>query len=356
MSKVMKVGPFSFVHDAFCKWHDTRYQAIQEEGSQEHLEWLEKLAQTPPHIFFNNTDDPTASSTLVELVTQVASAKENDLRTKDKASLRKRMAKLSTTDDVYTVVPVAEVIGRNRLQQETYHLHKAVYVAIIDGVVMVDPELQSFIPLKYTIKVSRKAYSEEEFVSKINSHDNKSDVVTDAQVNAMLLGQMAMDKYNDHPLVKYGNSAVKKWKVKSVVAAFSDEIVGHLFRGYLDNTDGSHNFPSMERSIEKLLEEGRIEARGKGYAQAGFARGVVSRLLMAIEEEVLTKEEAVALLIKKMRVPADLSVKERLYLDNAARLTYNVPADGWVAKSPNAVENHAELGAQFIASAIRDMD
>lgn len=354
--KSMKIGPFTVSHQAWAEWHNTRYKAIEDENSPEHAEFLEKLENMNPSMFYNTSEVGPVNMNFIELVTKCQSAKENDIRTVDQRSMKVRGEKISLADNTYLHVPVTRVVGRTKPQLETFHFHKAMYVGIVDGVVSVDEGVTGVIPTHFIVVMSRFTKTPEELVQALKKHDNKDDIVTDAQVTKMKLGQMSLSHYGEHKLVKNGTSAVKKWGVKNPAEAFAHPIVGPLYRAYLDNTvDNGHNFSTMTRAIDTLVERQRVFEIGVGYSQAGFARGVIQRLSMAVIEEVLTVEEAVNLLSVKMNAVSSLTTQERSYLENAARIMYNIETDGYDDVLPNRVDAHHDLGSRFIASAIREI-
>lgn len=356
--KVTKVGIFSYNHAALVEFHHGAYQRLQISGSPENNMLMEKLDNLPVELFFDNTFDITSPHTLMDLFVGVRSSPENTDRTLDAASFKKRLGKLKTTDTSYNVVPCCKVEGRGEVKyQESYHLHKFVYAAIIWGLITLS-EPAPIIPLMFTIKLSTKVRTVEELVIAIKSHDDPNDVVKVAQTTAMDLLVNHLDAYKNHKMIMNGTTCVKKFlphgQISNPVQALTHPVVGPLFRAYLDNTrDNSYNFRNMDKAIEALLEEQVIDGIKAGHTQGPFAQGMMTSLIQSITDGVLTLEEAEGLLLVKMNNPNSISAEERRHLKNSARLIYKKPPVDWEAVSVNAAENHSELGRRFMAAAIR---
>lgn len=345
----IKIGVFSFNHDEFCEWHDSRYKAIRTPHTVERGEFLSKLTTAPREWFFDNFGDTTCNYAFTDLLTGIKAAPENDDRTKDLTSLRARMAKLCATDDVYTVIPASRVAGREGIYQETGHLHMAVYCAIIDGVITLEEEITHFIPLHWTVKVSRRVSSIPFFIQKINSHDNKADFVKDAHLNRMEMANSNLMNYSDHIISKNGTTLVKALTGKSrLLDLFSAELEGPLFKAYLDSTVNDHNdFANLSVEANRLMDQGLIGRVKVNNTQVGFTIGFLVRIKQYIEEGMLTQEQAVSLIREKMVNPNALNDREKRALSNTARMIYNVPLVDLNISVTHTAARHRFVGQIF---------
>ncbi|MGL5013720.1 MAG: hypothetical protein ACRC6V_05435 [Bacteroidales bacterium] len=350
MAKLMSVGPFTFDHTEFCNWHQGRYKQIRTQGTEESNSFLVKLNLAPSELFFHNGTDVTCNHTLSSLIMTVKPAPENDIRTTDKLSIKARAGKLSITDDVYTVVPVSNIQGRSGLFQETGHLHIAFYCAIIDGVIEVDDGVEGFIPTHWTVKVSRNTPTVPDFVSKINSHDNKADMVTNIQFNRMQMAASNLENYSIHKLAKGGATLAKDLTGNaSILGLFSCEVCGPLFKAYLDSTrEDKNHFNALQRAFEQVVAAVPDFPKPKSeHTQGGFTIGFLSRMKQYVLEEDLVLEDAVTLIRDKMSATVSLGPRELAPLMNSVRLMYNLQTVDVTFGSSHVAMRHKQLGKAF---------
>lgn len=325
--KKTTTGAFSYYHSDLATFHDTGYKNIRNMVEPDYSNFLARIQEFPVDVWFDNSHDETCNMTFIDVLTEIQPSPENDDRTKDQISQKKRMPKLSLADENYTTIPTCQKEGDNTWYQETYHLHLFVYTAIIAGVIDLDPEVKNVIPMFYTVKKSSRRTTDDGMIQRINSHDNKSDILSDAELNAMDLVKVGMDSYVDHKCVKNGTTLHKKLLGRSATArdVFEHPYKGLIFKTYLDCTDGSGNrFPSSLREEECLMERQLVNKLKPESFQSGFTEGYLGRAIQYYEEGELTLEEVCTMMQQKLRVPQSLNEEEKGHLKDAVCLTYGL--------------------------------